>query len=141
MMQPRRVSAGEKRATEWSADQLPAWVPDGLAALLRSLPKDNATAAELDVGGLSAADALVDFCSAELRPDLLLVGSRPRGMLSRVFTSSVSAYVVRFAFLSRWRGGLLRSNLARRWSTRPCRRSWCAAPCWRRRPSPPRRSR
>jgi hypothetical protein len=91
-----QVTRGEKRATEWSAEQLPAWVPDSLASLLRKWPDaSRVTAAELDAGAVAPADAVIDFCASELRPDILMLGSRPRGMLQRAFVSSVSSYVVR----------------------------------------------
>jgi nucleotide-binding universal stress UspA family protein len=90
------VTQGEKRATEWSAEQLPAWVPDGLASLLRKWPDAaRVTAAELDAGAVAPADVVIDFCASELRPDILMLGSRPRSLLQRAFVSSVSSYVVR----------------------------------------------
>jgi hypothetical protein len=92
----QQVTQGEKRATEWPPDQLPSWVPDGLAAMLKNWPDANrVTAAELDASSLAASDAIVDFCATHLKPDILLVGSRPRGMLKRAFVSSVSSYIVR----------------------------------------------
>ena len=91
-----RVVEGEKRATTYTADSnLPPWIPDSCKELMRAAFDEPATAAELDAGSaVSAADAIVDFCATELKPDLLLLGARPRGLISRVFASSVSSYAV-----------------------------------------------
>lgn len=92
----RRVVEGEKRATTYTADSnLPPWIPDSCKELMRAAFEEPATAAELDAGSaVSAADAIVDFCATELKPDLVLLGARPRGLISRVFASSVSSYAV-----------------------------------------------
>jgi len=75
-------------ASDW-----PAWMP----TQLKDWPEqDNLTAYELHAAG-SVAESIVDFVATELKPDLLLVGNRPRGMMSRMFTAGVSSAVVEYA--------------------------------------------
>ena len=90
-----RASGGRKHATSYTRNEAewPAWMP----TKLKDWPeKDNLTAYELHASG-SAAESIVDFVATELKPDLLLVGNRPRGMMSRMFTAGVSSAVVEYA--------------------------------------------
>jgi hypothetical protein len=56
-----------------------------MPAPLKAWPEQqNLTAYELHASG-STAESVIDFVTTELKPDLLLIGSRPRGMVSRMF--------------------------------------------------------
>jgi nucleotide-binding universal stress UspA family protein len=68
-----------------------------MPAPLKAWPEpQNLTAYELHASG-STAESVIDFVTTELKPDLLLIGSRPRGMVSRMFTTGVSSSVVESA--------------------------------------------
>ena len=90
-----RASGGRKHATHYkhSESEWPAWMPTPLKAWHE---QDNLTAYELHASG-SAAESIVDFVATELKPDLLVVGNRPRGTMARMFTAGVSSAVVEYA--------------------------------------------
>lgn len=88
---PAWVTGGEPRAVHFGREALPEWVPSPL--------KDTACACsafELDATSFTPVDAVLDFVQ-EIKPDVLLVGSRVRGpVASRVFFSG-SAYLAEYA--------------------------------------------
>ena len=68
-----------------------------MPAPLKEWPEaHNLTAYELHASG-AAAESIVDFVTTELKPDLLLVGNRPRSGMARMFSTGVSSSVVEYA--------------------------------------------
>ena len=68
-----------------------------MPAPLKEWPEaQNLTAYDLHASG-SVAESIGDFVTTELKPDLLLVGNRPRGGIARMFSAGVSSSVVEYA--------------------------------------------
>lgn len=91
---PAWVTGGEARAVEYSRPRgFPAWVPESLQQATAA--NKAVKAYELDATSFTPVDAILDFVQA-LGVDVLLIGSRPHGALSKVLFSS-SSYLAEYA--------------------------------------------